>query len=197
MNTKFETTDLKENRVLNKLVSMKEAQGDLGQLFISVLNRMGIAFFPPPPLSCLISLNSDSLRFRPIMFEDNPEAIQPDVKVLSDIFQNPVSSKNFFFRTDFDVLVEVLIRNLGDLSDGEVGVLSFPLLRNKNITSKQERRGQMEVLANLVEFGDYHNSMHRKSDLVALLQALADYDGDSVLASKAQHVLKACPYLIQ
>lgn len=42
------------------------------------------------------------------------------MKLMKDIFQNPLSAKNFFFRTDFDVLIEVLLRNLTDLPDGMV-----------------------------------------------------------------------------
>eukprot|EP01087_Luapelamoeba_hula_P009101 TRINITY_DN2328_c0_g1_i1.p1 TRINITY_DN2328_c0_g1~~TRINITY_DN2328_c0_g1_i1.p1 ORF type:complete len:438 (-),score=69.67 TRINITY_DN2328_c0_g1_i1:931-2244(-) len=140
--------DVTENKVLNKLMAMTEANSDMGQLFITVLNRA-----------------------------ENEELLPPLVKLLSDIFANPVTSKGFFFKNDLRVLVEVLVRTITDLVDG-------PL-----------RRLYLGALEQFLINSEYRDTLHRADDVVALLNTLSVYPDDPELAAKARAILETCPFL--
>jgi hypothetical protein len=48
------------------------------------------------------------------------EVIPPLVKLLRDLFSNPVTAKDFFFVNDLKVLVEIIMREITDTSDTKV-----------------------------------------------------------------------------
>lgn len=51
------------------------------------------------------------------------EVIPLLVKLLVDLFTNPVTAKNFFFMNDLKVLVDVIMREVTDTSDPQAGFL--------------------------------------------------------------------------
>jgi hypothetical protein len=48
------------------------------------------------------------------------EVIPPLVKLLRDLFSNPITAKDFFFVNDLKVLVEIIMREVTDTSDAKV-----------------------------------------------------------------------------
>ncbi len=46
--------------------------------------------------------------------------IPPLVKLLRDLFSNPITAKDFFFVNDLKVLVEIIMREVTDTSDAKV-----------------------------------------------------------------------------
>jgi hypothetical protein len=50
------------------------------------------------------------------------EVIPPLVKLLRDLFSNPITAKDFFFVNDLKVLVEIIMREVTDTSDAKVSL---------------------------------------------------------------------------
>lgn len=90
------------------------------------------------------------------------------LKLLLDLFSRRATGEVFFFTNDLKVLVEVLVRELGDREHGD------PL-----------RVDYLNVLGGMLASSAYLESGHRRADVVACLHALRDeenYDHDSSTA---------------
>lgn len=89
INAQFESSDIFENRVLNKLMFyQKDHSQSLAHKFIIILNR-----------------------------GENKLAMPLVVQMMDAIFTNKVTSKLFFFTDDLKVLVEVLLREVVNTDD--------------------------------------------------------------------------------
>ena len=132
MNLHFSSCALDENRVLNKLLYSEQDVQRLGQIFIRIINRA-----------------------------DDPVAMPAMTKLMHDIFCNEVASKSFFFTNDLQVLVEILLRNVINVSDQSI------------------RRMLLDILRDCLTKSEYPTLLHRKEDVVDVLKRVSAEEGIS------------------
>ena len=81
------------------------------------------------------------------------------LKLLQDIFSRKATGETFFFTNDLRVLVEVLVRELGDREHGDY-----------------QRTDYVQVLGGLLRTSMYFEDRHREADVIKCLTALRSED---------------------
>ena len=106
-----------------------------------------------------------------VLSEGNDEvSVSCMVKFLHDIFSNGVVSKGMFFQNDLKVLVEVLERQISSIDSTQVRIMYLNMLNDVLFAS------------------DYYETLHRKEDIISLLENLSSSD-HATLANLAKSIL--------